>query len=253
MAPSHIGELTDRMREIFGLVVEAYLERGMPVGLEGAPGYDQPVARLDPRRDAGTGGARAAHPSAHFRRAHPDRKRACDCSSTGSCRSPGPIRARGARSSARSSATSRSKTRSRRPRRRCRGFRQAAGRGARPEARNAAEAAQFRPAQPRRVRWRCWSAPMAASRTVSSRSTAATSAAALNEVSNFINARLAGLTLAEAETRLRAEIRDRKEADRRRGRRAGRFGPRRMEPGSRASSGADRPRSCEPARCRRGG
>jgi heat-inducible transcriptional repressor len=39
-----------------------------------------------------------------------------------------------------------------------------------------------------------------------------TSAAALTEVSNFINARLSGLTLAEAEARLRAEIRERKEA-----------------------------------------
>ena len=28
----HIGELSDRMREIFGHVVEAYLERGIPVG-----------------------------------------------------------------------------------------------------------------------------------------------------------------------------------------------------------------------------
>src|SRR5688500_12078332 len=27
-----IGELSDRMREIFGLVVDAYLERGLPVG-----------------------------------------------------------------------------------------------------------------------------------------------------------------------------------------------------------------------------
>src|SRR5690242_9328485 len=27
-----IGELTDRMREIFGLVVESYLDRGLPVG-----------------------------------------------------------------------------------------------------------------------------------------------------------------------------------------------------------------------------
>jgi heat-inducible transcriptional repressor len=27
-----IGELTDRMREIFGLVVESYLERGLPIG-----------------------------------------------------------------------------------------------------------------------------------------------------------------------------------------------------------------------------
>jgi heat-inducible transcriptional repressor len=38
------------------------------------------------------------------------------------------------------------------------------------------------------------------------------SASALTEVSNFINARLSGLTLAEAEARLRAEILDRKEA-----------------------------------------
>ena len=38
-----------------------------------------------------------------------------------------------------------------------------------------------------------------------------TSADALNEVSNFINARLSGLTLAEAEARLRSEIRERKE------------------------------------------
>ena len=39
-----------------------------------------------------------------------------------------------------------------------------------------------------------------------------TTPAALNEVSNFVNARLSGLTLGEAEARLRAEIRDRKEA-----------------------------------------
>jgi heat-inducible transcriptional repressor len=39
-----------------------------------------------------------------------------------------------------------------------------------------------------------------------------TSPAALTEVSNFINARLSGLTLADAEARLRAEIRERKEA-----------------------------------------
>src|SRR3954463_6411518 len=33
-----IGELTDRMREIFGQVVEAYLERGMPVGSKALTG-----------------------------------------------------------------------------------------------------------------------------------------------------------------------------------------------------------------------
>ena len=39
-----------------------------------------------------------------------------------------------------------------------------------------------------------------------------TSAAALGEVANFINARLSGLTLSEAEGRLREEIRQRREA-----------------------------------------
>src|SRR5918997_2337136 len=33
-----IGELTDRMRSIFGLVVEAYLERGHPVGSKALAG-----------------------------------------------------------------------------------------------------------------------------------------------------------------------------------------------------------------------
>src|SRR4051795_4242072 len=33
-----IGELTDRMREIFGLVVEAYLERGLPIGSQALTG-----------------------------------------------------------------------------------------------------------------------------------------------------------------------------------------------------------------------
>src|SRR3982750_4637757 len=33
-----IGELTDRMREIFGLVVEAYLDRGIPVGSKALTG-----------------------------------------------------------------------------------------------------------------------------------------------------------------------------------------------------------------------
>ncbi|QIL02279.1 heat-inducible transcriptional repressor HrcA [Sphingomonas sinipercae] len=39
-----------------------------------------------------------------------------------------------------------------------------------------------------------------------------TSASALNEVTNFINARLSGMTLGEAEARLRAEIKEQREA-----------------------------------------
>src|SRR3990170_4650621 len=38
MAQPPITELTDRMREIFGLVVEAYLERGAPVGSKALAG-----------------------------------------------------------------------------------------------------------------------------------------------------------------------------------------------------------------------
>src|SRR3954468_23720970 len=33
-----ITELTDRMRDIFGLVVEAYLERGLPIGSKAPAG-----------------------------------------------------------------------------------------------------------------------------------------------------------------------------------------------------------------------
>src|SRR3954454_6953019 len=33
-----IAELTDRMREIFGLVVESYLERGLPIGYKALAG-----------------------------------------------------------------------------------------------------------------------------------------------------------------------------------------------------------------------
>src|SRR3954451_11153592 len=33
-----IGELTDRMRDIFGLVVESYLERGLPIGSKALAG-----------------------------------------------------------------------------------------------------------------------------------------------------------------------------------------------------------------------
>ena len=62
------------------------------------------------------------------------------------------------------------------------------------------------------VRLRCSSASTAISRTGSSRCDGATSADALDEVTNFINAHLSGLTLGEAQSRLLAEIRDRREA-----------------------------------------
>ena len=39
-----IAELTDRMREIFGMVVESYLERGLPVGSKALAGTISPVS-----------------------------------------------------------------------------------------------------------------------------------------------------------------------------------------------------------------
>ena len=81
-----------------------------------------------------------------------------------------------------------------------------------------------------------------------------TTAASLNEVSNFINARLAGLTLAEAEQRLRAEIRERKELIDAAAAELVASGLRRLEPGPCPAAGADRSRPGEPhrrERCRR--
>ena len=51
-----IGDLSNRMRDTFRLVVEAYLDRGQPV-VKGAGRFVEPVASFDPRSDAGAGGA----------------------------------------------------------------------------------------------------------------------------------------------------------------------------------------------------
>ena len=92
-----IGELTDRMRDVFGLVVEAYLERGAAGRLASSlAGSDQPLAGLDPQRDAGSGGTRAARPTRIPPPGGSRPKRASACSSTGSCRRPRPTRASGA-------------------------------------------------------------------------------------------------------------------------------------------------------------
>ena len=206
-----IGELTDRMREIFGLVVEAYLERGLPVGSKALAGsvslspasirgvmqeLEERGLLTHPHTSAGRiptesglrlfvdGIMQAAPPDARERR-EIERQIVRDQ----------PIEDALAAASAALS-----------------GLSSCGRRGARAEAGAAAQAVEFRAArarpraggagrrrrqrrEPRRVaRWR---------RRAPRRST---------EVSNFINARLSGLTLAEAEARLRAEIRERKEA-----------------------------------------
>ena len=85
-------------------------------------------------------------------------------------------------------------------------------RGARPEARAAPEAAELRPAEPRPRAGGAGRNRRQRRKSRASSFPAATSAVALAEVANYVNARLAGLTLGEAEARLRAEIRERREA-----------------------------------------
>ena len=153
-----IGDLTDRMRDIFRLVVEAYLDRGQPVGSKTLAGCGQPVAGLDPRRDAGSGGARAAHPSAHLGRADPDRDRPAAVRRRDHARRAAAGAASARRSRRRSNATGRSRRRSPRPPRRLSGLSACAGVVLAPKTRAAPEAAQLRAAGARTARWRCWSA-----------------------------------------------------------------------------------------------
>ena len=112
--------MSDRARDVFRMVVEAYLESGQPVGsrtlarLAGA----QPVARLDPQRDAGSGGDRAARGAAHLGRAGADRERPAPVRRRRSCRSPSRAPRTGRRSRRWSTAAGRSRRRSATPPRR---------------------------------------------------------------------------------------------------------------------------------------
>ena len=205
-----ISELTDRMREIFGLVVEAYLERGLPVGSKALAGSISlsPASIRGVMQELEERGL-LTHPHTSAGRIPTDSGLRLFVDGIMQAAAPDPrerreIERQIARDqpiedalAAASAALS--------------GLSQAAGVVLAPKRELRLKQLNFVPLERRRGRSRCWSAPTAASRTASSRSTAGTSAAALDEVSNFINARLSGLTLAEAEARLRAEIRERKE------------------------------------------
>ncbi|MFL6720177.1 MAG: heat-inducible transcriptional repressor HrcA [Sphingomonas sp.] len=205
-----IGELTDRMREIFGLVVEAYLERGYPIGSKALAGtvslspasirgvmqeLEERGLLTHPHTSAGRipteGGLRlfvdgimqAAAPDPRDRR-EIERRIARDQ----------PIEDALAAASAALS-----------------GLSQAAGVVLAPKRELTLRQLSFVPLSPGRA----LAVLVGADGSVENRIVSldgGTTAEALAEVSNFVNARLAGLTLAEAEMRLRAEIRDRKEA-----------------------------------------
>jgi len=205
-----IGELSDRMRDVFGLVVDAYLERGLPVGSRAlaetislSPASIRGVMQeleergllTHPHTSAGRiptdsglrlfvdGIMQAATPDPHERR-EIERQIARDQ----------PIEdALAAASSALS------------------GLSQAAGVVLAPKRELTLRQLNFVPLSSTRA----LAILVGADGSVENRVVSlddGTSAAALTEVSNFVNARLAGLTLAEAEARLRTEIRERKEA-----------------------------------------
>ena len=205
-----ISELTDRMREIFGLVVEAYLDRGIPVGSKALTGsvnlspasirgvmqeLEERGLLTHPHTSAGRipteGGLRlfvdgimqAAAPDPRERR-EIERQIARDQ----------PIEDALAAASAALS-----------------GLSHAAGVVLAPKHELRLRQLNFVPLSDTRA----LAVLVGADGTVENRIVSldgSIPASALMEVSNFVNARLAGLTLAEAEARLRAEIRERKEA-----------------------------------------
>jgi heat-inducible transcriptional repressor len=205
-----IGELSDRMRDIFGLVVEAYLERGLPIGsktLAGSVSLSPASIRgvmqeleergllTHPHTSAGRiptetglrlfvdGIMQASRPDPHERR-EIERRIVRDQ----------PIEdALAAASSALS------------------GLSHAAGVVLAPKRELRLKQLSFVPlSETRALAVLVGSDGSVENRVIALDGSA--SAVALTEVSNFINARLSGLTLVEAEERLRAEIRERKEA-----------------------------------------
>jgi len=205
-----IGELTDRMRDIFGLVVDAYLDRGLPVGSKALVGsvnlspasirgvmqeLEERGLLTHPHTSAGRiptesglrlfvdGIMQAAAPDPR-ERAEIERQIVRDQ----------PIEDALAAASAALS-----------------GLSHAAGVVLAPKQELRLKQLNFVPLSETRA----LAVLVGADGSVENRIVsleAGTTAAALSEVSNFVNARLAGLTLAEAEARLRTEIRDRKEA-----------------------------------------
>ena len=205
-----IGELTDRMREIFGLVVDAYLERGLPIGSKALAGsinlspasirgvmqeLEERGLLTHPHTSAGRiptdsglrlfvdGIMQAAAPNLGERR-EIERQIVRDQ----------PIEDALAAASAALS-----------------GLSQAAGVVLAPKRELHLRQLSFVPLSDERALAVLVGVDGSVENRVVSLA-AGTSAAGLTEVSNFINARLSGLTLVEAETRLRAEIRERKEA-----------------------------------------
>jgi heat-inducible transcriptional repressor len=205
-----IDELTDRMRDIFGLVVEAYLDRGLPIGSKALAGsinlspasirgvmqeLEERGLLTHPHTSAGRiptesglrlfvdGIMQAAAPDPRERR-EIERQIVRDQ----------PIEDALAAASAALS-----------------GLSQAAGVVLAPKQELRLRQLSFVPLSATRALAVLVGSDGSIENRILSLDGGAT-AGSLTEISNFINARLSGLTLAEAEERLRIEIRERKEA-----------------------------------------
>lgn len=205
-----IGELTDRMRDIFGTVVEAYLERGLPVGSRAlaetislSPASIRGVMQELEERGLLT------HPHTSAGRVPTDSGLRLFVDGIMQTAAPDPRERREIERqivrdqpiedalAAASAALS--------------GLSRAAGVVLAPKRELTLKQLSFVPLGGKRA----LAVLVGIDGSVENRIVAvdeSTTAGALGEVSNFINARLSGLTLAEAEARLRAEILDRKEA-----------------------------------------
>jgi heat-inducible transcriptional repressor len=205
-----ISELSDRMREIFGLVVEAYLDRGQPIGSKALAGtvslspasirgvmqeLEERGLLTHPHTSAGRiptetglrlfvdGIMQASAPDPH-ERAQIERQIGRDQ----------PIEDALAAATAALS-----------------GLSQAAGVVLAPKREMRLRQFSLVPLSPERA----LAVLVGADGSVENRVVSldgGMSAEALNEVANFVSARLSGLTLREAEARLRQEIRERREA-----------------------------------------
>ena len=204
-----IGELTDRMREVFGLVVEAYLECGLPIGSKVLAGSISlsPASIRGVMQDLEERGL-LTHPHTSAGRIPTDSGLRLFVDGIMHAAAPDPrekreIERQIARDQpiedalvAASAALS--------------GLSQAAGVVLAPKRELVLKQLSFVALSERRALAVLVGADGSVENRIVSLDGAA-SAHALNEVSNFINARLAGLTLAQAEARLRSEIRERKE------------------------------------------
>ena len=205
-----ITELTDRMRSIFGLVVEAYLERGQPVGSKALTGSVSlsPASIRGVMQELEERGL-LTHPHTSAGRVPTETGLRLFVDGIMQASLPDPreraaIEAQIARDqpieealAAASAALS--------------GLSSCAGVVMAPKQEMRLKQLNFVSLAPGRALAVLVGADGAVENRVVSLD-GATSAAALGEVANFINARLAGLTLAEAEARLRAEIAERRQA-----------------------------------------